>query len=77
MTYLAFFQADERAGRPFESWSGMLGINPAEVNVHRIDSGHQQDAARQPLSSPGIPGHGPHFSTQPARTRLISGSRLS
>jgi len=77
MTYLAFFQADERAGRPFETWSGMLGINPAEVNVHRIDSGHQPDAARQPLSSPGIPGHGPHFSTQPARTRLVPGNRFA
>lgn len=26
MTYLCFFQADERRGRPFEAWSGSLGV---------------------------------------------------
>ncbi len=26
MTYLAFFREDERGGRPFESWSGALGV---------------------------------------------------
>jgi len=26
MTYLAFFKDDERGGRPFESWSGALGV---------------------------------------------------
>jgi UDP-2,3-diacylglucosamine pyrophosphatase LpxH len=26
MTYLAFFKDDERKGRPFESWSGSLGV---------------------------------------------------
>src|SRR5712692_3014743 len=26
MTYLAFFRGDERGGRPFESWSGALGV---------------------------------------------------
>ncbi|MEQ8787581.1 MAG: hypothetical protein RIC55_14855 [Pirellulaceae bacterium] len=31
MTYLAFFQADERGGRPFESWTGTLGAAPAEL----------------------------------------------
>jgi hypothetical protein len=30
MTYLAFFQADERGGRPFESWTGTLGAAPLE-----------------------------------------------
>jgi hypothetical protein len=27
MTYLAFFKEDERDGRPFESWSGSLGVH--------------------------------------------------
>lgn len=31
MTYLAFYQADERGGRPFESWTGTLGCEPAEA----------------------------------------------
>jgi UDP-2,3-diacylglucosamine pyrophosphatase LpxH len=26
MTFLAFFKGDERGGRPFESWSGALGV---------------------------------------------------
>lgn len=26
MTYLAFYQSDERGGRPFESWSGSLAV---------------------------------------------------
>jgi hypothetical protein len=26
MTYLAFFKDDERLGRPFEAWSGSLGV---------------------------------------------------
>lgn len=76
MNYLAFFQADERRGRPFETWSGMLGINPAEVNLHRVDSGRKADVNRQPLSSPGVPGHGPHFATSPARSFAATESRL-
>ena len=43
MTYLAFFQADERGGRPYETWSGTLGFNPAEVTIHRIDRGEHAD----------------------------------
>jgi UDP-2,3-diacylglucosamine pyrophosphatase LpxH len=29
MTYLAFFNDDERGGRPFETWSGVLGARPS------------------------------------------------
>ena len=29
MTYLAFFKDDERGGRSFESWSGVLGARPS------------------------------------------------
>lgn len=34
MTYLAFFQDDERSGRGFEAWSGSLG--PAEPSPHAL-----------------------------------------
>ena len=52
MTYLAFYQGDERSGRPYETWTGTLGINPVEVPQLRIDPPHVQAAA--------IPA--PHFS---------------
>ena len=29
MTYVAFFRDDERAGRPFEVWTGVLGARPS------------------------------------------------
>jgi len=29
MTYLAFFKDDERGGRSFESWTGVLGARPS------------------------------------------------
>lgn len=29
MTYLAFFRGDERGGRPFETWSGVLAARPS------------------------------------------------
>lgn len=31
MTYLAFFEGDERGGRPYEMWSGTLGVGPEET----------------------------------------------
>jgi UDP-2,3-diacylglucosamine pyrophosphatase LpxH len=46
MTYLAFFQGDERGGRPYESWSGTLGVNLPEGKILRVDSAHS--AARRP-----------------------------
>lgn len=30
MTFIAFFKGDERKGRPFETWSGTLGVRPKE-----------------------------------------------
>jgi UDP-2,3-diacylglucosamine pyrophosphatase LpxH len=40
MTYLAFFQADERGGRPYETWSGTLGLGTRATTVRRFDSPH-------------------------------------
>ncbi|HZZ72525.1 MAG TPA: hypothetical protein VFE24_09745, partial [Pirellulales bacterium] len=44
MTYLAFFQGDERSGRPFETWTGTLGINALETPQYRIDPSHASAA---------------------------------
>jgi UDP-2,3-diacylglucosamine pyrophosphatase LpxH len=37
MTFLAFYQHDERGGRPFETWSGSLGVRPVDAATRRID----------------------------------------
>lgn len=51
MTYLAFFQGDERGGRPYETWSGTLGVAPAETPLLRVDPG-RSPLARGPHVSP-------------------------
>jgi UDP-2,3-diacylglucosamine pyrophosphatase LpxH len=38
MTYLAFFKDDERGGRPFDVWSGVLGAAPLEWDAELINS---------------------------------------
>lgn len=76
MTYLAFFQGDERGGRPFETWSGNLGLAPSDAAVHRIDQGHTSHALGQPLSTPGLHGHAPHFRVSPADAPLVPKRRL-
>ena len=40
MTYLAFFQGDERSGRPYETWSGTLGLGSRGSIVRRLDGPH-------------------------------------
>ncbi len=71
---LAFYQGDERGGRPFETWSATLGLKPLDVAVHRIDSGKASHASREPHSSSGH-GHAPHFSAGTAATRRVSARR--
>jgi len=58
MTYLAFFQGDERGGRPYETWSGTLGYAPAEITANRIDVGRSAISAAQAI-------HAPHFAIFP------------
>lgn len=70
MTYQAFFQGDERKGRPYETWSGTLGHLPTEVTIHRIDPGRGNHGAGNTLSTSGLSQHAPHFtalSGQPAK----------
>jgi UDP-2,3-diacylglucosamine pyrophosphatase LpxH len=56
MTYLAFFQNDERKGRAYEAWSGALGYSPMQRRSYRIDG------------ASSVPIAGPHFMSSPART---------
>ena len=72
MTYLAFFQGDERAGRPYETWSGTLGIQPLEVPFYRIDPGEPRHAHREPLSASTLSSHAPHFTPQSVDTASLS-----
>jgi UDP-2,3-diacylglucosamine pyrophosphatase LpxH len=60
MTYLSFFQGSERGGRPFESWSGMLGISTSERANYRVDVGSQH-AAEKPISTPELHINAPNF----------------
>lgn len=65
MTYLAFFKDDERNGRPYETWTGTLGLNPLAMPKYRIDQAHtsgpQSHVNSQPLSTPRVPVRSPHF----------------
>lgn len=51
MTYLAFYQGDERKGRPYETWTGTLGVNPPQAPLLRVDQSHAQQL-RGPSFSP-------------------------
>jgi len=74
MTYLVFFQTDERRGRPYETWSGTLGFNPSEVPVHRIDPGRPH-ATGEPLSASSLHGHAPHFTAASRSAGRVPASR--
>jgi UDP-2,3-diacylglucosamine pyrophosphatase LpxH len=75
MTYLTFFQGDERKGRPYETWSGTLGIHPGETAVHRVDPGRSNHERGQSVSAPALHGHAPHFRPLPARQGAIIPTR--
>ncbi|MCH7753090.1 MAG: hypothetical protein IH898_13180 [Planctomycetes bacterium] len=65
LSYLAFFKEDERGGRPYETWTGTLGIHPFSETTHRVDQGSlagaNDHATGQPISTPGVPIRAPHF----------------
>jgi len=74
LTYLAFFKDDERRGRPYETWTGTLGISPLVGTTLRVDSGLKSDAASQPISTPSVPIRAPHFALPPAHVRATDGA---
>ena len=69
MNYLAFYQGDERGGRPYETWTGSLGYLPTGATIHRIDPGRgtKTHASGQPISAPDLHQRAPHFATPSAR----------
>ena len=58
MNLVTLFAGDERAGRPFEVWSGMMGIGAADAPLYRLDAAKAQ-AAATPAAPPL---KAPHFS---------------
>lgn len=76
MTYLAFFQGDERGGHPFESWTGNLGLAPAGMRVHRVDLPRTVDEAGQPISSSVLHRHAPHFVPSPDDGAVVPTRRV-
>jgi len=76
MTYLAFFQADERKGRPYETWSGSLGFQAPEITVHRIDPGRASHATGQPVPTPTVHSHAPHFPAPSAKPGFLPTRRV-
>jgi hypothetical protein len=67
MTYVVFYQGDERKGRPYETWSGSLGRSPSEWPVRRLDIGRIHPAAGPPGGALLPPPHFPALAGQPAQ----------
>jgi len=67
MTFVSFFQGDERGGRPFETWSGTLGVSamtPQEAQ-HNVQQPAAVHAPPQQVPTPNAPLHRPHFASAP------------
>ncbi len=76
MTYLVFYQGDERGGRPYETWSGTLGQPTTEITVHRIDPGRANHVTGESVSTSGLHDRPPHFATPSGKPRVASGRRV-
>ncbi len=65
MSYLAFFMDDERSGRPYETWTGTLGIHPLASASYRLDAVAPpvpvEAVSNEPISTPRVPIRPPHF----------------
>lgn len=69
LSYLAFFKDDERGGRPYETWTGTLGISPYTTPQYRFDAPEAVSAPKQPISTPSVPVRAPHFAVPIAPVR--------
>ncbi|RIK74296.1 MAG: hypothetical protein DCC67_16800 [Planctomycetota bacterium] len=77
LTYLAFFKDDERRGRPYETWTGTLGISPSSCTAYRVDAPAMSDASSKPISTPSVPIRAPHFAVPLAPQRSAHGAFVS
>lgn len=75
MTYLTFFQGDERRGRPYETWSGTLGISPAENQTRRLDAAESHAPVGRVVSPSALHGRAPHFNTAAFKSAGATGRR--
>ncbi len=62
MSFLTFYQGDERGGCPFEVWTGMLGVGAANGMAYRVDAPHTAHGQTPSAARSTIQLHGPHFS---------------
>lgn len=65
LSFVTFFQGDERRGRPYETWTGTLGISPNQPQTHRVDPAATAQAAPLPTLDVPVGPRGPHFSMAP------------
>jgi hypothetical protein len=66
LSILSFYQGDERRGRPYETWSGTLGVNPnTAYAAMRVDAaaGAQREPAMGTSANFAAPIRAPHFQT--------------
>jgi hypothetical protein len=75
LSYVALFSGDERGGRPFETWSGTLAVDPIDVTVHRVDGGQAVAAAHLPPVATRQPMRAPHFRSAPVVSPASSTAR--
>jgi hypothetical protein len=77
LTYLSFFQGDERQGRPYESWSGFVGSTATEDHMRRVDPARANPVGRQHVQEPGthIGVAAPHFSITPLPSQSAASRR--
>ena len=76
MSYLSFFQGDERGGRPYETWSGTLGVAPAEVPLLRVDPGRPTLARGPHVSPSGLHAFAAQHAILPRTGRIIPTRRV-
>ncbi len=78
LTYLAFFRDDQRGGRPYETWTGTLGVSPCATTHYRLDPAERGGAKPHgpPLSTPNVPLRAPHFAVPLAPSGLSQRSGI-